>query len=131
MEAGGYIRVVSLRKGRLKVAEFRLRPGEKGLSLFRRVDHPGPPDVIAAVRAAGKQGELAVAVIPVRLLRELGLVVVATSGDTPAPEVNRLHVEARLPSWRSLLLRLRGKPIDEYFNERYSERLAAAARVLA
>src|SRR5438067_12874556 len=108
MDAAEYLRVVSLRKGKLKPTEFRLRSGERGLSLFRRVESPGPEDVMAAVRAAGKQGELAAAVIPAGLLRELGLVVVATEGGTPVPEINRIHVEARLPWWRSLMLRLQG-----------------------
>src|SRR5262249_19700504 len=117
MDAGEYLRVVSLRKGKLKPTEFRLRPGERGLSLFRRVERPGSGEVIAAVRAAGKQGELAAAVIPTGLLRELRLVVVTTAGGTPVPEVNRIHVEARLPRWWAWILRLQGRPADEYFND--------------
>jgi hypothetical protein len=106
-----------------------LRSGERGLSLFARVPQPGPDEVIAAVRAAGKQGDLVAATISRRVLPELGLMIVPTPGGTPVPDVNGLHAEARLPRWRALLLRLVGRRTDEYFNDRFSERLLAAARV--
>ena len=57
------LRVVTLRKGKLKSVEFKLREGEKGLSLFAYRGQPGPAEVIEAVRAMGKQGDLAAAVI--------------------------------------------------------------------
>lgn len=130
MEATEYIRVVGLRKGKLKAVEFRLRPGERGLSLFSRVERPGPTEIVAAVRAAGKQGDLAATVIPSGVFREIGLKMVSTPGGTPVSEVNRLHAEARLPVWRSFLMRMLGQSVDLYFNERFSERLVAAAQVL-
>src|SRR5436309_868275 len=86
--------------------EFRLRPGDRGLSLFALVDDPGPNAVIEAVRAAGKQGDLAAAVFEIADLRRLGLVIVRTNGGTLDPAVNAIHMEARLPRWREWLLRL-------------------------
>jgi hypothetical protein len=65
----GVLRVVVVRKGKVKPTEFRLRDGEIGLSLFRTVDQPNPEAIIAAVSAAGKQGELEVAEIPASLFR--------------------------------------------------------------
>src|SRR5207249_3667228 len=103
---------VCLRKGRLKPAEFRLRPGERGLSLFRRVGQPGPVEVVAAVRAAGKQGDLAAAAISAEAIRALGLVLVSSPGGTAEPEVNRLHAEARLSFWSALWTRLGGRQVD-------------------
>ena len=100
MDAAEYLRIVSLRKGKLKATEFRLRPGERGLSMFARAATPSPADIIAAVRAAGKQGELAAAAISAQLLRELGLTVVATPGGTPVPEVNRVHAETKTKTQR-------------------------------
>ena len=58
------LRVVVVRKGKVKSTEFRLRPDEIGLSLFRTAEHMDPDALVAAVRAAGKQGDLAVAEIP-------------------------------------------------------------------
>src|SRR5436190_10298631 len=110
MDADGYMRVVSLRKGRLKPAEFRLRSAERGLSLFARVERPSPAEIVTAVREAGKQGDLAAAIIPAAVIRDLGLTVLGTRGGTSVPAVNALHVEARPPFWRSLLVRLSGTP---------------------
>jgi hypothetical protein len=124
------LRVVVVRRGKVKPAEFRLRDGEIGLSLFRKADQPGPEAIIAAVRAAGKQGELEVAEIPVNVFRRLGLRLVRTPGGTPDPAVNALHVEARPPWHRRLVLRLRGVPIHEWFNERVAPELAAAAKLV-
>jgi len=125
-----YLRVVRLRRGKLNVSEFRLRRGERGLSVFASVDRPGSTEIVAAVRAAGKQGELAIAAIPAKAVDDLGLKVISAAGGTPAPDVNRLHAEFRVSSWRSFLLRLRGKGVDEYFNERFAVELLAAARLL-
>ena len=122
------LRVVVARRGKARPAEFRLREGEVGLSLFRRADDPNPAAIIEAVRNAGKQGELAVVEIPVRVVREAGLRIVATPGGTPDPAVNDLHAEARPPVWRRVLLRLRGRKVHEWFNERITPKLAAAAK---
>lgn len=130
MQSTEFLRVVSLRKGTLKLTEFQLRPGEKGLSLFARIDDPGPSDVVAAVRAAGKQGELVAAAIRADELRAMGLIVVSAPGGTPVSEINALHVEARLPFWRSILLRLRGRRVHEYFNNCFADRLLRVARIL-
>ena len=131
MEAVAFIRVVALKKGGLKAAEFRLRPSEKGLSLFASTDHPSPAEVIEAVRAAGKHGELAAALIPASRIRALGLVVPRTEGGTPVPAVNAIHYEARLPFFRKLLALFRGLPQHEYFNAKYSERLYEAAQLVS
>ena len=128
MPADVVLRVVVVRRGKVKPAEFRLRDGEIGLSLFRKADQPGLEAIIAAVRAAGKQGELEVAEIPAGVLSRLGLRLVRTPGGTPDPAVNALHVEARPPLWRRLVLRLRGMSIHEWFNERITPELAAAAK---
>jgi hypothetical protein len=130
MADAGLLRVVVARRGKVKAAEFRLRPGEPGLSLFRHADSPGPAAVIAAVRAAGKTGDLAVAEVPAALLLELGLRLVPTRGGTPDPAVNALHVEARPSPWRKVSLWLRRRPVHEWFNEVIVPRLAAAATLL-
>jgi hypothetical protein len=124
------LRVVVARRGKVRQTEFRLREGEIGLSLFRKVDSPGPDAIIEAVRAAGKQGELAVAEIPVSVIRELGLRLVRTPGGTPDADVNELHVEARVPWLRRLVLVLRRRPVHEYFNQTMTPKLAVAARLV-
>jgi hypothetical protein len=126
----GVFRVVAVRKGKLKPTEFRLRDGEIGLSLFRNAESSDPEAIIAAVRAAGKQGELGVAEIPVSVFRRLGLRLVRTLGGTPDPAVNALHVEARLSWWRRLVLRVRRVPVHEWFNERIAPELTAAAKLV-
>ena len=130
MAVDEYLRVVVVRRGKVRPAEFRLREGETGLSLFRKAGTPDAAAVIEAVRAAGKQGELGVAEVPVRVLRGLGLRLVPTPGGTPDPAVNALHVEARLPWWRRLLLRARGRTVHEEFNERIAPRVAQAATLV-
>jgi hypothetical protein len=123
------LRVVVVRRGKVKPTEFRLRDGEIGLSLFRQADRPDAAAIVAAVRAAGKQGELGVAEIPVGVFRRLGLRLMRTPGGTPDPAVNALHVEARPPWWRRLLLWLRRVSIPEWFNSRVAPVLAAAAKL--
>jgi hypothetical protein len=55
------LRVVVARRGKVRPAEFRLREGEFGLSLYRKAESPGAASIIEAVRAAGKRGELVAA----------------------------------------------------------------------
>ncbi len=110
-------------------ADFRLRKGENGLSLFLGSMVP-TTRIIDAVQAAGKKGELTVAVIPVSLLYDLGLTIVATPGGTADREVNAIHVEARFPFLSRLILRLKGRTVHDEFNERVSPRIAQAATIL-
>jgi hypothetical protein len=124
------LRVVTLRKGKLKPVEFRLRDGDRGLSLFARCADPDYAEVIEAVRAAGKQGELVAGVVSVGELQKLGLRIVQTPGNTPVPAVNAIHYEATLPWLRGLLTGFRGKTPVEFFNEHLSPRIAALARIL-
>ncbi len=130
MAAAELLRIVALCRGKLKAAEFRLREGENGISLFARADHPAPAEVLEAVRSVGKQGELAIAVIDASVFLALGLRLVNTPGGTGVVAVDDLHCEARIPWLRRLLLRLRGIPPHEDFNERCSAALCAAARLL-
>jgi hypothetical protein len=69
--------------------------------------------VVQAVRAAGKQGNLAAAAISAEEIQALGLVLIKTRGGTPGTEVNDIHFEARLPLLRRLFLRLRGLPLHD------------------
>lgn len=85
---------------------------------------------MAAVRAAGKQGELGVAEIPMAVFRGLGLRLVRTPGGTPDPAVNACHVEARPPLWRRVLLWWRRVAPHDWFNERVTPELARAARLV-
>ena len=128
--ADDLLRVVVVRRGKVKPTEFRLRPGESGLSLFRASPSVGPEAIMAAVRAAGKQGELGVAEIPAAVFRRLHLRIVRTRGGTPVPEVNACHVEARPTAWRRLLLRFRGVTVHDWFNEEITPVLAAEATLL-
>jgi hypothetical protein len=130
MEVEQFLRVVTLRRGGLRHSEFRLREGEKGLSLFAHLDHPSSTEVVEAVRAAGKRGDLGAAVIPMREILALGLTVAQTRGGTPVAGINAIHYEARVPFWRRMLLCLTGTRLHDYFNEHLSERLCAVARVL-
>jgi hypothetical protein len=41
-----YLRVVVARRGKVRAAEFRLRGGEVGLSLFRRSPTAGPEAIL-------------------------------------------------------------------------------------
>ncbi|VTU01049.1 unnamed protein product [Gemmataceae bacterium] len=124
------LRVVVVRKGKVKPTEFRLREGEIGLSLFRAADPPGVEAIVAAVRAAGKQGELGVAEIPTVVFRSLGLRLVRTPGGTPDPAVNALHVEARPSRWQQLVLWVRRRSVHEWFNTHAVPHLAAAAKLI-
>ena len=124
------LRVVVTRRGKLRVAEFRLRESEVGLSLFRQTEMVSPDAIVGAVRAAGKQGELAVAEISLAVLRDLRLRLVETAGGTPDPAVNSVHVEARLSRWLRFRLWLRRRSAADYFNEHCAPEIATAARVL-
>lgn len=124
-----FLRVVRLRKGKLKPTEFMLREGERGLSLFASVEYPSSDDVLDAVRSAGKQGELAVAVIQASDLKALGLTCIRCPGATPNPEINAIHYEIR-PSlvWR-LSCWIRGRSVHDSFNEQFSERILELAKL--
>lgn len=123
------VRIVALRRGKLSAAEFRIRPGENGLSLFELVREADLNDIIQAVRLAGKQGNLAAALIQGADFKSLGLNVVSTPGGTPDEDVNLLHREARLPLLRRAVIRLQGhKPLD-YFNETIAPRLYGLSSV--
>ncbi len=130
MDVKQLLRVVALRKGKLKPVEFRLRVSEHGLSLLEFQDRTVAEEIIEMARAAGKQGELAVAVIDADKIRSLGLTLVRTPGATSSERINNLHVEARLPFLRKLLLFLRGIRHYDYFNEELSAKLCAFARLL-
>ena len=130
MEEKEFLRIVTLRRGKLKPAEFNIRDGEKGLSLFAHRAEPNAEEVISAVRAAGKQGFLAAAAISAQQIAALGLRVLQTKGGTPDARVNAIHYEARLSFLRKLFLRLRGIRHHEYYNEHLSPKLCAVARVL-
>ncbi len=123
------LRVVVVRRGKVRPTEFRLREGEVGLSLFRASGDVGPDAIVAAVRAAGKQGELGVAEIPLSVLHDLGLRLERTRGGTPDPAVNACHVEARPSWWRRVVLRVRRVAPHEWFNDRVAPDLARAARL--
>lgn len=126
---GDVIRVVRVRKGYFKAVEFQLRPGETGLSVFAASPELSSERLLQAVRDAGKQGELAVALVPVRVIRELGLVLIHTSGGTPDAEINAFHREVRIKWMVRLWLWFRRRPLHEYFNEEFSARLCASARL--
>ena len=126
----GVLRVVVFRKGNVKPTEYRLRDGEIGLSLFQSSIQTGPEAILAAVRAAGKQDELAIVEIPVSLFSQLRLRLVRKSGGTPDPVVNALHIEARPSWWRRIVLRFRRVAVHEWFNEYITPELAAAAKLI-
>lgn len=121
------LRVVVVRRGKVKPTEFRLRDGEVGLSLFLSADQTGPEEILAAVCAAGEQGDLGIVEIPVSVFTELRLRLIRTPGGTPNPAVNALHIEAQPTRWRRLVLRVRGVPVHEWFNVYITPKLAAAA----
>jgi hypothetical protein len=130
MDATEFLRVVSIRRGKMRPGEFKLREGENGLSLFARVPQPGPALILEAVREAGKQGDLGLATLAAGELRAFGLVLVQTPGGTPSQMVNRIHYEARLSWQRRLWLRVRFRSTTEYFNDQLSGRITAVARLL-
>jgi len=125
-----FLRVVVVRRGKVRPTEFRLREAENGLSLFRKVDEPTSTEIIDAVRAAGKQGDLAVVEISVKVIVDLGLRIVATKGGTLNEAVNAIHIEPRPSLWRTIWLKLRGRPIHMWLNEFVTPRLAESARLI-
>jgi hypothetical protein len=124
------LRVVALRKGKLKVIEFQLREKEPGLSLFAAVERPGPAEVVEAVRAMGKQGDLQAALFSVEQITSLGLKLVKTPGGTSSSAVNAIHFEARLPMWQRVASRCRGVTPQDHFNQTVSPKLCALARLV-
>jgi hypothetical protein len=125
-----FLRVVALRKGKVRQVEFMLREGEKGLSVFARSPEASPDVLINAVRRSGKRGTLTVTVFGGTELRQIGLVLVPTLGETDDPAINAVHFEARIPWFKRLMLWLRGMPTYEYFNQTYSAKLMGLARIL-
>jgi hypothetical protein len=123
-----FVRVVALRGSEMPVADFRLRPGETGLSTFVMGSVP-VHEIVAAVRAMGKRGDLHGAAVPMKFVRDLGLTVVVTPGGTQRPEVNDLHVEIRVPLLRRVWLWCKGGSTVGYFNETIAPQLHAAARL--
>lgn len=126
----GVLRVVVIRRGKVKPTEFRLRPGDVGLSLFKYSGTVASELILDAVRSAGKQGELGIVEISVQAFVRLRLRLVSTPGGTPDPTVNAIHAEARLPWWRQLLLRVRGVAVHDWFNENVTPELAREARLI-
>jgi hypothetical protein len=124
------VRVVAVRRGRIRAAEFALRPGEEGLSMFICADDEQVRLVVGAVRSAGKIGPLAAASLTERDLDGLGLVLVRTAGGTPDDRANALHVEARLSDQAVELARRLGLQPWEYFNQQLAGALHARARVI-
>lgn len=124
------VRVVAIRRGRVRAAEFALRPHEAGLSLFLCAGEEQLWLVIDAVRSAGKSGPLAAAELTEQDLAALGLVLVPTPGGTPDPRANDLHVEARLSQQATELARRLGLEPWEYFNQQLAGVLHARARIV-
>lgn len=124
------VRIVRIRRGKCKVSDFFLRPGERGLSLFERSETIGLDAIIQAVRDAGKQGDLAAALVPIRVFRSLKLVMVKSEGQTPDPLINATHWEARLGFWISFRLWLSRRPRGQYFNENYAPKLFEESSIL-
>jgi len=118
-----FSRVVRLRKGKVKPAEFKLRSGEEGLSLFEQKAQPSVPEVVEAVRLAGKQGELQASTLAAKDIQGLGLRLVKTRGGTPVPRVNAIHYEARVPISLRVRLIFRRVSVSEHFNQTYSQKL--------
>jgi hypothetical protein len=124
------VRVVAVRRGGLRAAEFSLRPGETGLSLFACQSEEEVRLVVEAVRSAGKTGTLAAAALLVRDLEALGLKLVPSPGATPDARANRLHVEAHLAAASAELARRLGQEPWEFFNQQLAGELRARARVV-
>jgi hypothetical protein len=129
MEGRRFARIVGLKKGKLKPSEFRIRPGEKGLSLFLITEEVTTETIINAVKDAGKKGELAAAILTEGELQKAGLRMIRTPGGTPDPRVNQLHFEARIPFWKRIWLHLRAVSLDAYFNDTYSPSLFSSAKI--
>jgi hypothetical protein len=98
-------------------------------SLFQDCDSTLRSAILEAVRAAGKQGDLALAETDESVLRELGLKLIRTPGGTPNDVVNSLHWEARPSLGRRILLYLRRRSIQDWFNESVTPQLLRAARL--
>jgi hypothetical protein len=124
------IRVVAVRRTGQRAADFALRHGEQGLSLFACDTQDEVRMVVEAVRAAGKSGKLAAAALAVQDLEALGLEVVQVPGGTPDPRANLLHVEARLAPPTAELARRLGQQSWEFFNQQIAGALRDRARVI-
>lgn len=128
MEPSTLLRVV-IAGPKLHKRDFKLRKDELGLSLFAEAAGVDEESVIAAVRASGKQGELAVAEIWAEDIFRLGLVLVHTPIETGNPLVDACHVEARLSDEQRHSLGHLALDGVKYFNEELAPRLAELARL--
>ena len=124
------VRVVAVRGGRCRVAEFALRRGESGLSMFACETEQEVRRVVEAVRAAGKKGELAAAALTEHDLEALGLERVPLPGGTPDERVNELHVEVRLSVSTAETARRLSQEPWEFFNQQMSGAIHARARII-
>ena len=130
MEAEKLVRVVRLTGGKLRPVEFRLRPGEVGLSVFACKEAARIEDIVEAVRSLGKRGTLAAACISPHVIRELGLKLIRTPGGTLRADINDMHFEIRLTIWQRLWVSLKRKRHSDYFNEVVAPQRYATARVI-
>lgn len=86
-------------------SQFKLRPGEEGLSTFAEVVDPAPGRVLQGVGAAGKEGLLRAFRIPVTSITNseqqggLGLTVRWSQGELPQAfdDVNAIHLDIVRP----------------------------------
>src|SRR5687767_4512864 len=124
------VRVVVVRRGQVRTAEFALRRGEAGLSMFACASDEEVRLVVEAVRAAGKSGALGAAALTEDDIVALGLELVPTPGGTPDPRVNDMHVEARLSLQLAETARRLGQEPWELFNQQIAAALRARARVV-
>ena len=127
MEPSTRLRVV-IAGPKLRQRAFRLRQGEKGLSLFGEATGVDAEMVIATLRRSGKRGPLAVAELYADDIQRLGLVLVKTRVETGNPLVDACHYEARLSEQQRESLKSSSLDMIRYFNEEIAPRLCQLAR---
>jgi hypothetical protein len=129
-DAGTTVRVVAIRRGKLRVAEFALRDEETGLSMFVCETEEDVQLAVSAVRAAGKIGHLAAAALTQQDISALGLELIPVPGATPDERVNKLHVEARLSRSAQETARRLGQQPWDFVNQQLAGALHARARLI-
>jgi hypothetical protein len=85
--------------------------------------------MVMAVKAAGKGGKLAAAVLRTEDINALGLRLIKTPGGTPDPWVNTFHFETRLEFLREVSFSFRAEARRQFFNSIHSPQLLALARI--